>query len=69
MFRALQDLFSKATSPHLHVCLMQGLYENRSIFDSLDLAWTLLRLFPREMLRRITAKTLDEVYDREKQNA
>ncbi|GAB4819001.1 hypothetical protein N2152v2_006047 [Parachlorella kessleri] len=43
----------------------QGLYENRSIFDSLDLAWTLLRLFPREMLRRVTAKTLDEFYDRE----
>jgi V-type H+-transporting ATPase subunit B len=43
----------------------QGLYENRTIFDSLDLAWTLLRLFPREALRRITAKTLDEFYDRE----
>lgn len=39
--------------------LPQGLYENRSIFDSLDLAWTLLRLFPRELLRRITTKTLD----------
>ena len=45
--------------------MLQGLYENRSIFDSLDLAWTLLRLFPREMLRRVTAKTLDEFYDRE----
>ncbi len=44
----------------------QGLYENRSIFESLDLAWTLLRLFPRELLRRITAKTLDEYYDRER---
>ena len=43
----------------------QGLYENRTIFDSLDLAWSLLRLFPREMLRRITTKTLDEFYDRE----
>ena len=30
---------------------LQGLYENRSIFDSLDLAWTLLRLFPRESER------------------
>lgn len=43
----------------------QGSYENRTIFDSLDLAWSLLRLFPREMLRRITAKTLDKHYDRE----
>ena len=43
----------------------QGSYEARSIFDSLDLAWTLLRLFPRELLRRITSKTLDEFYDKE----
>merc|ERR1719367_64226 len=42
----------------------QGAYETRSIFDSLDLAWSLLRLFPREMLRRINIKTLDKFYDR-----
>lgn len=44
----------------------QGLYDNRTIFDSLDLAWSLLRLFPRELLRRITTKTLDTYYDRER---
>jgi len=38
--------------------------EGRTIFESLDLAWELLRLFPRELLRRITAKTLDQHYDR-----
>lgn len=43
----------------------QGAYENRTIFESLDLAWSLLRMFPRELLRRITAKTLDQYYDRE----
>ncbi|KDD75010.1 alpha/beta family ATP synthase [Helicosporidium sp. ATCC 50920] len=43
----------------------QGMYENRTIFQSLDLAWSLLRIFPRELLRRITAKTLDQHYDRE----
>lgn len=42
----------------------QGAYENRTIFDSLNLAWQLLRIFPRELLRRITIKTLDEFYDR-----
>jgi V-type H+-transporting ATPase subunit B len=47
----------------------QGLYENRTIFQSLDLAWSLLRMFPREMLRRITTKTLDEFYDREERDA
>lgn len=45
----------------------QGLYENRTIFQSLDLAWSLLRLFPRELLRRVTTKTLDQYYDREQQ--
>ena len=38
--------------------------EGRSIFDALDLAWRLLRIFPRELLRRIPAKTLDQFYDR-----
>eukprot|EP00798_Chlamydomonas_sp_ICE-L_P020306 gene20306-27062_t len=42
----------------------QSAYENRTIFESLDLAWTLLRIFPRELLRRITVKTLDEFYGR-----
>lgn len=47
-----------------HKFVAQGAYEGRDIFQSLDLAWTLLRLFPREMLRRITAKTLDLFYER-----
>jgi len=43
----------------------QGAYEARSIQASLDLAWSLLRIFPRDLLRRITAKTLDTWYDKE----
>lgn len=43
----------------------QGPYEARSVFQSLDLAWTLLRIFPRELLRRVTAKTLDKYYERD----
>jgi len=38
--------------------------ENRNIFQSLDFCWSLLRIFPRELLRRIDIKTLDECYDR-----
>ena len=45
--------------------IAQGYAETRDIFNSLDLAWELLRLFPREMLRRITVKTLDAYYSRE----
>lgn len=33
-----------------------GPYEARTIFDSLDLAWNLLRIFPKEMLNRINPK-------------
>lgn len=34
----------------------QGPYETRSVFDSLDLAWDLLRIFPKEQLNRINPK-------------
>ena len=34
----------------------QGSYEARTIFDSLDIAWDLLRIFPKESLNRISPK-------------
>lgn len=34
----------------------QGYNEARTIFDSLDLAWSLLRIFPKEMLNRLVCK-------------
>ncbi|TYH72828.1 hypothetical protein ES332_D05G283000v1 [Gossypium tomentosum] len=43
----------------------QGAYDTRNIFQSLDLAWTLLRIFPRELLHRIPAKTLYQYYSRD----
>ncbi|KFP03149.1 V-type proton ATPase subunit B, kidney isoform, partial [Calypte anna] len=45
--------------------LTQGPYENRSIFESLDLGWQLLRLFPRQLLKRIPEDVLAEFYPRE----
>jgi len=47
-----------------HKFLAQGDYESRDVFQSLDLAWSLLRTFPREMLKRISTKILDEFYNR-----
>lgn len=44
--------------------ISQGNYENRSIFESLDQAWSLLRIYPKEMLNRISPKILAEFYDR-----
>merc|ERR1712139_415591 len=44
--------------------LSQGPYENRDIFTSLDIAWELLRVFPRELLKKIPQKLKDQFYDR-----
>merc|ERR1711937_523211 len=44
--------------------IAQGPYENRSIFDSLAIAWELLRTFPKEMLKRIKPKLIAEYYQR-----
>ena len=49
-----------------HKFLAQGLYEGRTIFESLDIAWSLLRTFPKHMLSKIPAKTLKEYYKRER---
>jgi V-type H+-transporting ATPase subunit B len=42
----------------------QGPYENRTIFDSLAIAWELLRTFPKEMLKRVNPKLIAEFYQR-----
>lgn len=44
--------------------IAQGAYESRSIEESLDLAWSLLRIYPKELLNRIPAKVLDQYYQR-----
>ena len=44
----------------------QGKYECRTIFDSLDLAWKLMRIFPRSQLKRIGKGLLDEYFPRDK---
>ncbi|EXF80581.1 hypothetical protein COL5a_010001 [Colletotrichum fioriniae] len=42
----------------------QGQYEARTIYESLDLAWSLLRLYPKDLLNRIPGKILNEFYQR-----
>jgi len=44
----------------------QGRYENRSIEESLDLAWELLRTFPRNMLKKCDHELLDQYFGRDK---
>lgn len=48
--------------------ISQGAYENRTVFESLDQAWSLLRIYPKEMLNRISPKILNEFYDRSRGN-
>ncbi|KAH0482303.1 MAG: hypothetical protein KVP17_004460 [Porospora cf. gigantea B] len=44
--------------------LRQGPYESRDIFQSLDIAWELLRTFPEDMLKKVKKETLKEFYPR-----
>lgn len=44
--------------------IAQSPYESRTIFQSLDLAWSLLRIYPKELLNRIPAKVLERFYQR-----
>jgi len=42
----------------------QGPYEYRSIFQSLDLGWELMRTFPKDLLKRIKPETKEKMYPR-----
>ncbi|KYQ94285.1 vacuolar H+ ATPase B subunit [Tieghemostelium lacteum] len=44
----------------------QGQYENRDIFASLEIGWSLIRKFPTSSLKRISEKTLKEYYTRDR---
>jgi len=46
--------------------ISQGYYESRSIFESLDLAWSLLRTFPRDMLKRVPDSIIQEYYAKDR---
>ena len=43
--------------------ITQGEYENRSIEESLDLGWKVLKLLPRTELLRVTQEELEKHYD------
>jgi V/A-type H+-transporting ATPase subunit B len=47
-----------------HLFINQGVNENRSIFDTLDLCWDLLKIFPqpKRNLKRILTETIDKFH-------
>ena len=40
----------------------QGFYENRTIEETLDLGWELLRILPRSEMKRIKSTLLDKYW-------
>lgn len=62
---SLEDhLFLKFTDKFESKFIAQGAYESRDVFESLDIAWSLFRSFPKELLKKIPAKTLEKYYPR-----
>jgi V/A-type H+-transporting ATPase subunit B len=51
-----------------HEYLDQGADENRSIEQTLDLAWKVLSILPRSELARVSDELLDAHYGREEQD-
>jgi len=47
----------------------QGAYEKRSVFETLDIGWSLLRLFPKEMLKRVSPEMVEKHYARDASGA
>jgi V-type H+-transporting ATPase subunit B len=58
------NLYLKFTENFEKKFTTQGAYENRTILESLDIAWNLLRAFPKEMLKKIPKKEIDLFYAR-----
>jgi len=49
--------------------ISQGYNEARNIFKSLDTAWSLLRLFPADKLKKISEPNLLEYYEKKKEDS
>merc|ERR1712070_1090203 len=64
-----EHLYLEFTDKFEERFLNQGPYENRDIFNSLDIAWELLRIFPEDLLKKIPKKVKDEFYPRDKEIA
>ena len=56
-------LYAKFADEFEKKYVSQGYDNDRSIEETLDIGWELLRLLPRSELKRISDKLLDEYYD------
>lgn len=60
----IDKLYAKFADRFEKEYVSQGYYTNRSIEETLDLGWELLRILPRSELKRIDDKFLDMYYDK-----
>lgn len=66
---SLEDhLYLKFTEKFESKFIAQGPYQSRDIFESLDLAWSLFRSFPKELLKKIPQRHLETYYARRTQH-
>jgi V/A-type H+-transporting ATPase subunit B len=61
----IDKLYAKFSDEFESRYVSQGYETNRSIEETLDLGWELLRILPRSELRRISDKFLDKYYDKQ----
>ncbi len=67
---ALSDvdkLYAKFSDEFEAKYVSQGYYTNRSVEETLDIGWELLRILPRSELRRIRDAYLDKYYEKKEQ--
>ncbi|MBQ7828485.1 MAG: V-type ATP synthase subunit B, partial [Clostridia bacterium] len=58
----MDKIYAKFADRFEREYVSQGYYSDRSIEETLDLGWELLRMLPRSELRRISDKLLDKYY-------
>ncbi|MDR2822660.1 MAG: V-type ATP synthase subunit B [Acholeplasmatales bacterium] len=58
----IDQLYAKFAEEFEENYISQGEYENRSIFETLELGWKLLRLLPKSELKRINEKYIEKYY-------
>ena len=61
----VDKLYAKFSDEFENRYVNQGYRTNRSIQETLDLGWDLLRILPREELKRIKEAFLDQYYDKQ----
>lgn len=60
----MDKLYAKFAERFEEEYVSQGYTTNRSITETLDIGWELLRIFPRSELKRISDKLLDKYYEK-----